>query len=187
MIRETQQFLASYSARGEAFRDLVQDAQGLGDELQQAFDFEVQTRRLEDFQDSVAGVLENLAGVAVDHIFDSFADSAQVATDAVATFVDEVRGELELLQSDITRLTRFGEDSETRRRRLEEDRDRRLAQLQRQRRTIAARGGGDQQSIERSRQRSQDLSFRIAEVRENFAVRSARLGEDTRHPKKPAY
>ena len=179
LIRETQQFLASYSARGEAFRDLVQDAQGLGDELQQAFDFEVQTRRLEDFRDGVAGVIADLSGVAVDHIFDSFTDSAQVATDAVATFVDEVRGELELLQSDITRLTRFGEDSETRRRRLEEDRDKRLAQLQRQRRTIAARGGGDQQSIERSRQRSQDLSFRIAEVRENFAVRSARLGEDT--------
>ena len=179
LIRETQQFVDAYAERGEAFRDLVADAQDLGDELQQAFDLTEQTRRLEDFRDSVAGVLENLAGVAVDHIFDSFADSAQVATDAVATFVDEVRGELELLQSDITRLTRFGEDSETRRRRLEEDRDRRITQLQRQRRTIAARGGGDQQSIERAAQRQQDLSFRISEARENFGVRLSRFDEDT--------
>ena len=179
LIRETQQFVGAYAERGEAFRDLVADAQDLGDELQQAFDLTEQTRRLEDFRDSVAGVLENLAGIAIDHVFDSFTDSAQVATDAVQTFVDEVRGELELLQSDITRLTRFGEDSETRRRRLEEDRDRRLAQLQRQRRTIAARGGGDQQSIERAAQRQQDLSFRISEARENFGVRLSRFDEDT--------
>ena len=125
LIRETQQFLASYSARGEAFRDLVADAQDLGSELQQAFDLTEQQKRLEDFQDSVAGVLENLAGIAIDHIFDSFSDSAQRATDAVATFVDEVRGELQLLQNDITRLTRFDEDQGIRRERLEEDRDRR--------------------------------------------------------------
>ena len=139
LIRETQQFLASYSARGEAFRDLVADAQDLGSELQQAFDLTEQQKRLEDFQDSVAGVLENLAGIAIDHIFDSFSDSAQRATDAVATFVDEVRGELQLLQNDITRLTRFDEDQGIRRERLEEDRDRRLAQLQRERQSLAAR------------------------------------------------
>ena len=179
VLRDTNQFVSAYSERGDAFRDLVADAQDLGSELQQAFDLSEQQERLEDFQDSVAGVLDNLAGIAIDHIFDSFTDSAQAATDAVATFVDEVRGELELLQSDITKLTRFDEDAETRQRRLEADRDRRIAQLERQRRTIAARGGGDQRSIERAAQRQQDVSFRIAEARENFAVRLSRLGEDT--------
>ena len=180
LIRETQQFVGAYAERGEAFRDLVADAQDLGDELQQAFDFEVQTRRLEDFRDGVAGVLENLAGIAIDHVFDSFSRFGAGCHGFCGRLSLMRCGvSLNCCRADITRLTRFGEDSETRRRRLEEDRDKRLAQLQRQRRTIAARGGGDQQSIERSRQRSQDLSFRIAEVRENFAVRSARLGEDT--------
>ena len=179
LIRETAQFADAYAERSEVFRDLVAHAQDLGGELQDAFDLTEQTRRLEDFQDSVAGVLNNLAGIAIDHIFDSFTDSAQAATDSVQTFVDEVRGELELLRSDITRLTRFDEDADTRRARLEEDRDRKLAQLQRQRRTIAARGGGDQQSIERAAQRQQDLSFRINEARENFGVRLSRFDEDT--------
>ena len=53
----------------------VADAQELGGELQQAFDLtEQQLRRLEDFQDSVLRgcLINDLASVAVDHIFDSF-------------------------------------------------------------------------------------------------------------------
>ena len=179
LIRETQQFADAYAQRGNAFRDLVADAQELGGELQQAFDLTEQTRRLEDFRDGVAGVLDNLAGIAIDHIFDSFSDSAQRATDAVGTFVDEVRGELHLLQSDITRLTRFDEDQGIRRERLEQDRDRRLAQLQRERQTIAARSPtGDQGGIERNTQRQQDLTSRITKLREDFAVRLSRFDED---------
>ena len=180
LIRETAQFVDAYAERGAAFRDLVQDAQDLGAELQEAFDLTEQQKRLEDFQDSVAGVLDNLAGIAIDHIFDSFGDSAQRATDAVGTFVDEVRGELQLLQGDITRLTRFDEDQGTRRERLEEDRDRRLAQLQRQRQALASRApAGDQRGIERNTQRQQDLTSRITQLREDFAVRLSRFDEDS--------
>ena len=180
LIRETAQFVDAYAERGQVFRDLVADAQDLGAELQRAFDLTEQAERLEDFQDSVAGVLENLAGIAIDHIFDSFSDSAQRATDSVQTFVDEVRGELQLLQSDITRLTRFDEDQGTRRERLEEDRDRRLAQLQRQRQALASRApAGDQRGIERNTQRQQDLTSRITQLREDFAVRLSRFDEDS--------
>ena len=70
LIRETQQFADAYAQRGQAFRDLVQDAQDLGAELQEAFDLTEQQKRLEDFQDSVAGVLDNLAGIAIDHVFE---------------------------------------------------------------------------------------------------------------------
>ena len=180
LIRETQQFVDAYAQRGEAFRNLVTDAQELGGELQEAFDLTEQMERLEDFQDSVAGVLDNLASIAIDHIFDSFSDSAQRATDAVGTFVDEVRGELQLLQNDITRLTRFDEDQGVRRQRLIEDRDRRLAQLQRERQTLAARSPtGDQGAIERNTQRQQDLTARITRLREDFGVRLSRFDEDT--------
>ena len=180
LIRETAQFVDAYLSAGDAFRDLVADAQDLGSELQQALDLTEQQKRLEDFRDSVAGVLDNLAGIAIDHIFDSFGDSAQRATDAVGTFVDEVRGELQLLQSDITRLTRFDEDQGTRRERLEEDRDRRLAQLQRQRQALASRApAGDQRGIERNTQRQQDLTSRITQLREDFAVRLSRFDEDS--------
>ena len=179
LTRDTQQFVDAYAQRGNAFRDLVADAQELGGELQEAFDLTEQQKRLEDFQDSVAGVLDNLAGIAIDHIFDSFSDSAQRATDAVGTFVDEVRGELQLLQNDITRLTRFDEDQGIRRERLEQDRDRRLVQLQRERQTIAARAPvGDQASLERNVQRRQDISARISALREDFAVRLSRFDED---------
>ena len=141
LIRETAQFVDAYAERGQAYRDLVQDAQDLGADLQAAFDLTEQQERIEDFQASLAGVIQDLAGIAIDHIFDSFSDSAQRATDAVGTFVDEVRGELQLLQSDITRLTRFDEDQDIRRERLIEDRDRRIAQLRRQQQQLAAQHG----------------------------------------------
>ena len=179
LIRETQQFIDTYAQRGDAFRDLVADAQDLGVELQQAFDLTEQTRRLEDFRDSLADVISDLAGIAIDHIFDSFGDSVQRATLAIGTFVDEVRGEIQLLQDDITRLLRFDEDAAIRRERLGEDRDRRIAQLQRQRQVIASRAPvGDQQGLERNRQAQQDLTARIASLRGDFNVRLDRFDED---------
>ena len=179
LIRETQQFVDAYAERGEAFRDLVADAQDLGTELQNAFDLTEQQKRLEDFQDGLANVLQDLAGIAIDHIWDSFTDGASRATDAVSTFVDEVRGELSLLQSDITRLIRFDEDQDIRRERLIEDRDRRISQLRRQQQALAARQPvGDQRAIERNVQRQQDLTARITSLREDFAVRLSRFDED---------
>ena len=74
------------------------DAQDLGDELQQAFDLTEQQKRLEDFQDSVAGVLDNLAGIAIDHVFDSFFGAADQATDAIQTFTDVFRGDIEVIR-----------------------------------------------------------------------------------------
>ena len=176
LIRETQQFADAYAQRGNAFRDLVADAQELGGELQEAFDLTEQTRRLEDFRDGVADVINDLASVAVDHIFDSFTDSTRNAADAVADFRDGIR----LLKNDILRLERGEEDADIRKQRLLEDRDRRIAQLRREQQTLAARQPtGDQAVLERSAQRQQDLSFRISQVRENFGVRLSRFDEDT--------
>ena len=126
LIRETNQFVESYRERGEAFKDLVADAQELGGELQQAFDLSEQQRRLEDFRDSVAGVLDNLAGIAIDHVFDGFFGAADEATAAIQTFTDVFRGDIELLESDVTRLARQVEDSKTRLLRLDEDESRRI-------------------------------------------------------------
>ena len=97
----------------------------------------------------------------------------------IGTFVDEARGEIQLLQDDITRLLRFDEDAAIRRERLGEDRDRRIAQLQRQRQVIASRAPvGDQQGLERNRQAQQDLTARIASLRGDFNVRLDRFDED---------
>ena len=55
----------------------------------------------------------------------------------------------------------------------------RIRQLERQRRSVLARGStGNQRDAERTRQRSQDISFQIAQVREDAAVRRSRAQED---------
>ena len=179
LIRETQQFVDEYDERGEAFRDLVADAQDLGAELQQAFDLSEQTRRLEDFRDGVADVLQDLASVAVDHIFDGFFGAVDEATTAIQTFTDVFRGDIELLENDVTRLARQVEDAKIRLSRLGEDESRRIRQLERQRRSLLARAStGDQKNAERTRQRAQDISFRISDLREDFDVRRRRTQED---------
>ena len=179
LIRETNQFVESYRERGDAFRDLVADAQNLGSELQRVFDLTEQAERLEDFRDSVAGVLGDLASIAIDHVFDSFFGAADEATAAIQTFTDVFRGDIELLESDVTRLARQVEDSKTRLLRLDEDEERRIQQLERQRRSLLARAStGNQRDAERTRQRAQDISFRIAELREDFDVRRSRTTED---------
>ena len=155
------------------------DAQDLGDELQEAFDLTEQAKRLEDFRDSVAGVLEDLSSVAIDHVFDGFFGAADEATAAIQTFTDVFRGDIELLENDVTRLARQVEDSKIRLLRLDEDEERRIRQLERQRRALLARAStGDQRDAERTRQRAQDISFRIASLREDFDVRRQRAQED---------
>ena len=179
LIRETAQFVDAYAERGEAFRDLVANAQDLGSELQQAFDLTEQQQRIEDFQDSVAGVLDNLAGIAIDHVFDGFFGAADEATTAIQTFTDLFRGDIELLENDVTRLARQIEDSKIRLLRLDEDESRRIRQLERQRRSLLARSStGNQRDAERTRQRAQDISFRISALREDFDVRRSRTQED---------
>ena len=179
LIRETQQFVDEYDERGEAFRDLVADAQDLGAELQQAFDLSEQTRRLEDFRDGVADVLQDLASVAVDHIFDGFFGAADEATTAIQTFTDVFRGDIELLENDVTRLARQVEDAKIRLSRLGEDESRRIRQLERQRRSLLARAStGNQRDAEKTRERAQDISFRISDLREDFDVRRRRTQGD---------
>ena len=179
LIRETQQYVDMYSERGEAFRDLVADAQDLGSELQQAFDLTEQQKRLEDFRDGVADVINDLASVAVDHIFDGFFGAADEATAAIQVFTDLFRGDIELLENDVNRLTRQVEDSRIRLSRIDEDESRRIRQLERQRRSLLARAApGNQRDAERTRQRAQDISFRISALREDFSVRRSRTQED---------
>ena len=158
---------------------MVANAQDLGSELQQAFDLTEQQQRIEDFQDSVAGVLDNLAGIAIDHVFDGFFGAADEATTAIQTFTDLFRGDIELLENDVTRLARQIEDSKIRLLRLDEDESRRIRQLERQRRSLLARSStGNQRDAERTRQRAQDISFRISALREDFDVRRSRTQED---------
>ena len=179
LTRDTREFVDMYSERGQAFRDLVADAQDLGSELQQAFDLTEQQARLEDFRDGVADVINDLASVAVDHIFDGFFGAADEATAAIQVFTDVFRGDIELLENDVTRLTRQIEDSKIRLLRLGEDESRRIRQLERQRRSLLARSStGNQRDAERTRQRAQDISFRISALREDFDVRRGRTQED---------
>ena len=91
LIRETAQFADAYAERGEAFRDLVQDAQELGAELQNAFDLGAQRERLEDFRDGIADVIQDLAGIVIDHTFSLFTDNTNQATDAVGELRDGIR------------------------------------------------------------------------------------------------
>ena len=179
LIRETQQFVDAYADRGQAFRDLVADAQDLGVELQDAFDLTAQQQRMEDFRDSVAGVIEDLAGITIDHFWGAFTDGSRSAADAVEDFTTRAGDAIRILESDILRLQRFNEDSDLRGERLQEDRDRRIAQLQRQRQALLARQPvGDQRQIERNIQRVQDITARIAETRSGFDVRISRQAED---------
>ena len=179
LIRETNQFVEAYAERGEAFRGLVADAQDLGAELQQAFDLTEQQRRLEDFHDSLVGVIEDVASIALDHLFDGFFGTADDAASAIGIFTDVFRGDIELLENDVTRLTRQVEDSRIRLSRINEDESRSIRQLERQRRSLLARAStGNQRDAERTRQRAQDISFRIANLRENFDVRRQRSTED---------
>ena len=179
VIRDTAQFVAAYAERGAAFRDFVTDAQSLGAELQEAFDLTEQAKRIEDFRDSVAGVIEDLAGITISHFWDSFTDGASTATDAVSDFTTRAGDAIRILESDILRLQRFNEDSDLRGERLVEDRERRIAQLRRQQQALAARAPtGNQRDIERNIQQRQDIAFRIRELREDFGVRISRQTED---------
>ena len=179
LIRDTAQFVDAYQERGEAFQQLVDDATQLGQELQQAFDLSEQTRRLEDFRDGLAGVFDDLIGISLDHFWDSLTDGADSATEAFGIFTDRVRGDFELLENDVTRLDRQVEDFTIRLSRIGEDEERRIRQLERQRRSLLARAStGNQRDAERTRQRAQDISFRIASLREDFDVRRQRAQED---------
>ena len=165
LIRETAQYVDAYAERGQAYRDLVQDAQDLGADLQAAFDLTEQQERIEDFQASLAGVITGSCRYRNrPHLGFIYSDGASsVLRTQSARLSMKCEGSSNCLQSDITRLTRFDEDQDIRRERLIEDRDRRLAQLQRQRQALAARAPvGDQRGIERNIQRvSKIITARI--------------------------
>ena len=174
--REVQQAIDRYTQSGDAYAGVVRELTGLHQELGGAIEEAFRADRIERFREGVEGVVQDLASVTLDHVFDFFIDDTDRASEAVRTLSDGVQ----LLESDFLRLSRSDEDADTRRQRLEEDRDRRLNQLRRQQRTLAARAPeGDQRALEQNIQRQQDISFRIAETREDFGVRLGRLGEDT--------
>ena len=207
LIRETNQFVESYHERGEAFRDLVSLAQVLGTELQQAFDLTEQAKRLEDFQDTVKDVLSDIIGLGLDRfsITDTIGDAlrSDVATvrfdaelesfifdeavfrdvsDALAGVTlnaDSLSDAVQSVESSL-RLVRFDEDTETQRERLGEDSAERIRRLEAQRRRLlASRPTGDQRGVERTNQRIQDVTARIAEARRDARTRGERFEEDT--------
>ena len=164
---------------GQAFADLNSKAQRLAQTLNTDLDFARQAERVEDFRDAVADVVSDLAQTGFDSIFDSIFDRSQQATDEIKKFTDDVRGEIQLLESDIRRITRFGEDTGIGRARLEEDRDRAVRQLRlRLRETAASQPLGDQRAIQRNIERQQDIRFRLRERREDFDVRIGRFDQD---------
>ena len=207
LIRETAQFIDAYAERGEVFRDLVQDAQDLGTELQDAFDLTEQQKRLEDFQDTVQDVLSDLIGLSLDKfsLTDTIADALRndvptVRFDAelnefifdenvfrdvsdaltgVTLNAENLSDAVQSVESSL-RLVRFDEDVETRRERLGEDSAERIRRLEAQRRRLlASRPTGDQRGVERVNQRIQDVTARIAEARRDARTRGERFEEDT--------
>ena len=174
--REVQQTIDRYAESGDAYASVIRELTTLHQDLGGAIEEAFRAERIERFREGVQAVVQDLASVTLDHVFDFFIDDTDRASEAVKTLSDGVR----LLESDFLRLSRSDEDAGTRRQRLEEDRDRRLNQLRRQQRTLAARAPvGDQRGLERNIQRQQDIRFRLAETREDFGVRLGRLGEDT--------
>ena len=165
---------------GTAFADLNSEAQRLAQTLNTDLDFARQAERVENFRDAVADVVSDLAQTGFDSIFDSIFDRSQQATDEIKKFTDDVRGEFQLLESDIQRITRFGEDRDLGAARLREDRERAARQIRlRIRETAASQPFGDQRGIQRNIERQQDQRSRLRERLEDFDVRIQRFGEDT--------
>ena len=165
---------------GTAFADLNSEAQRLAQTLNTDLDFARQAERVEDFRDAVADVVSDLAQTGFDSIFDSIFDRSSQATDEIKKFTDDVRGDIQLLESDIRRITRFGEDRKLGEARLREDRERAARQIRlRIRETAASQPFGDQRGIQRNRERQQDQRSRLRERLEDFDVRIQRFGEDT--------
>ena len=95
-------------------------------------------------------------------------------------FSDDVRGDIQLLESDIRRITRFGEDRELGAARLIEDRERARRQLQfRLREAAGQQIFGDQRALQRNIERQQDLRLSLRDRLEDFDVRIQRFSQDT--------
>ena len=171
-----------YETQVQNLSNLIRDLNVLHADLGEAIEEAFRAERIERFREGVEAVVQDLASVTLDHVFDSLTGSTDRATDALAEYSYQVAGAqqaVNLLVGDVTRLDRLQEDSSLRGDRLQEDRDRRIAQLRRQQQTLASRAPtGDQRGIERNIQRQQDLRFRISELREDFGVRIARQQED---------
>ena len=177
---DTRQLRSELQQRGQAWQAHTDRVTALSRDIGDSLDEALRTERLEKFQDAVANVVSDLAQTGFDFIFDSIFDRSQQATDAVKTFTDDVRGDIQLLESDIRRITRFDEDRGLGAARLQEDRDRAVRQLQfRLREAAGQQIFGDQRALQRNRERQQDVRFRLRERREDFDVRIGRFGEDT--------
>ena len=177
---DTKQLRSELQERGQAWQAHTDRVTALSRDISDSLDEALRTERLEKFQDAVANVISDLAQTGFDFIFDSIFDRSSQATDAIKTFTDNVRGDIQLLESDIRRLTRFDEDRELGAARLEEDRDRAVRQLQfRLREAAGQQIFGDQRALQRNIERQQDIRFRLRERREDFGVRIGRFGEDS--------
>ena len=151
----------------------------LSRDISDSLDEALRTERLEKFQDAVADVVSDLAQTGFDFIFDSIFDRAGSAADEVKKFSDDVRGDIQLLESDIRRITRFGEDRELGEARLREDRERARRQLQfRLREAAGQQIFGDQRALQRNIERQQDLRLSLRDRLEDFDVRIQRFGQD---------
>ena len=177
---DTRQLRTELQERGQAWQAHTDRVTALSRDISDSLDEALRTERLEKFQDAVANVVSSLAQTGFDFIFDSLFDRASSAADAVKTFTDDVRGDIQLLESDIRRLTRFDEDRELGAARLQEDRDRAVRNLQfRLREAAGQQIFGDQRALQRNIERQQDIRARLRERREDFDVRLGRFGEDS--------
>ena len=177
---DTKQLRTELQERGQAWQAHTDRVTALSRDISDSLDEALRTERLEKFQDAVANVVSDLAQTGFDFIFDSIFDRSRQATDAIGTFTDNVRGDIQLLESDIRRITRFGEDRALGASRLQEDRSRAERQLRfRLREAAGSQPFGDQRGIQRNVERQQDIRFQLRDRLEDFDVRIERFGQDT--------
>ena len=177
---DTKQLRTELQERGQAWQAHTDRVTALSRDISDSLDEALRTERLEKFQDAVANVVSDLAQTGFDFIFDSIFDRASSAADAVKTFTDDVRGDIQLLESDIRRITRFGEDRKLGEARLREDRERARRQLQfRLREAAGQQIFGDQRALQRNTERQQSIRLQLRDRLEDFDVRIQRFGQDT--------
>ena len=205
--REVQQTIDRYAESGDTYAGVIRELTTLHQDLGGAIEEAFRAERIERFREAVQGVLSDIIGLSLhrfsltdtivdtlkndvptvrfdaelnefifdENVFRDVSDALAGVTLNVENLSDAVIGAERSL-----RLVRFQEDASTQRQRLGEDAAEGIRRLQAQRRRLlASRPTGDQRATERTNQRIQDVTARIAEARREAQIRGERFEEDT--------
>ena len=88
--REVQQAIDRYAQMGDAYAGVIRNLTTLSEDLDMSLDTALRTERLERFRDSVRDVIENLAGIAIDSLFDRFFSGGTDDARGVFRFVEDL-------------------------------------------------------------------------------------------------